>query len=151
MERLSGSVIFLLITPAKPPRLIPFLSLVPSIIRLNCSVVDNKPKPEPSIALPRIPNGPKNKLPNTAAPRLGNAFLIAAFLSLFKKPDSSPNNISCIFWLFFKKEAPAPSMIPPTGPNGAIRPANPPTIPYFLASGKYFFKLSTILRGITPS
>ena len=90
-DSLKGLTICCLIAPAKPPALTPFLSLAPSIIFLNNSVVDNIPNELPSIAFPNKPKGPNNKEPNKATDILGIAFFIAAFLSLFNKPPLSPN------------------------------------------------------------
>ena len=139
---LNGSVICLRIAPAIPPRLIPSLPLAPNIIFLKVSVVDTRPIPAPNTAFPRRPKGPKKKVPSIAAPIFGNAFLIAAFLSLFKRPVLSPKKKSLTLLLFLMIDAPAPIIAPPRGPNGVINPPIAPVIPYFFISGAYFSKIS---------
>ena len=142
IDFLNGSVIWRLITPAIPPLLTPFLSLLPSIILLKDSVVEIKPKPAPRTAFPIRPNGPRNNVPNVAVVIWGNAFLIFSLRSLLINPPFSPN---IIFWkvlLFFKNEIPEPIIRPPRGPNGKTNPASVPAIPYFFASGIYFWILA---------
>ena len=148
--RLNGSVICLRIAPAIPPRLTPSLPLGPSIIFLKVSVVDTRPIPAPNTALPRRPKGPKKKVPNIAAPIFGNAFLIAAFLSLFNNPTLSPKKKSLTLLLFLMIDAPAPIIAPPRGPNGVINPPIAPVIPYFFISGAYLAKVSITLLEINP-
>ena len=150
IDALNGSVICLLIISARPPRRTPFLSFEPSIIRLKLSVVDKIPRPAPRIALPIKPNGPKNMVPRVATPIFGRAFFILAFLSLLSKPPSSPKRKLYVFSLFLIKDNPAPIIIPPNGPNGVIKPANAPVIPYFFASGAYLSTACNTFFDIKP-
>ena len=141
IDSLRGSVICLLIAPAIPPRLTPSLSLEPNMSFLNTSVVDSIPIPAPSILLPNIPNGPRNKAPKVVVAICGNARLIAAFLSLLSNPPSLPKMNLFKLALFLRIEAPTPIIAPPNGPKGVSNPAIIPVVPYFLASGAYFSKI----------
>ena len=148
---LRGSVTCLLIAPAKPPRLTPLLSGIPSISSLNFSVVDIIPIAEPSIAFPRIPKGPKNIVDIVAAATLGKYFLIFCFLSLFNNPPLSPNKKSFTSLLFLIRVAAAPIIAPPRGPKGRIKPLIAPAVTYFFPSGRYFCIASCIFLEIRPS
>ena len=153
IKSLNGSVTCHLRASASPPLLIPSLPGVPNIAFLNPSVVEINPNPDPNTALDNIPipNGSNSIIPREAADILGNALLIAACLSLFNKPVSSPKRNFFAASLFFKIPIPAPIIAPPNGPNGVNKPATVPPIPNPFISGKYLLTASTHDCGNNPS